>query len=103
MRTGRSEFPALDRQLVPLYSDLLLHDMGPALADVCGRSASPSEYRTARLWGLRYRNALLHDGRAATVSQAIAFHGGEAGAARAAFEQLSPEQQALLLRFLATL
>lgn len=103
LHTGRSAIAALDRRPVPLYSDLLLHDMGPGLADVCGSSASPSEYRTARLWGLRYRELLLHHGGARSAREAIAFHGGEAAAARTAFERLAPAQQATLLRFLASL
>lgn len=96
-------FRTPDRKRVALYSDLLLHDVGPELADVCGTSAGPSEYRTAPLWGLRYREALLHDGRARSVSEAVVLHGGEAGAARDAFVRLSAEQRALLLRFLGSL
>ena len=49
---------ALDRRRVAVYSDLLLHDMGPTLADVCGPGARPSEVRTAPLMGLRYRELL---------------------------------------------
>lgn len=103
LRSGRSDVPALDRKPVRLYSDLLLHDLGPDMANVCGTSVGPSEYRTAPLWGLRYRHDLLHDGRARTPREAITFHGGEAAAARDAFSRLSPEAQALLLRFLASL
>ena len=101
--TGPNEIEALDRKTVWLWSDLLLHDMGPALADVCGPEASPSEYRTARLWGLRYRSDLLHDGRARTPEEAIASHGGEALGSRTAYSQLTEEERALLLRFLASL
>jgi CxxC motif-containing protein (DUF1111 family) len=103
MRTGPAEPEVLSLQIVTLYSDMLLHDMGPELADVCGPEAGPSEYRTARLWGLRHRTALLHDGRAATSLDAIAYHGGEAESARTAFSALPAEQRDLLLRFLASL
>ncbi len=103
MTTGRSDIPALDRKAVHLYSDLLLHDMGSELADVCGVGAAPAELRTALLTGLRYREAFLHDGRALDVSDAILAHGGEAARARAAFAQLDLASQQLLLIFLETL
>lgn len=103
MTTGRSEIPALDRKVVYLYSDLLLHDMGRGLADVCGVGAEPAELRTAMLAGLRYREAFLHDGRALDVREAILAHGGEAARARAAFAQLDPVSQQFLLVFLETL
>ncbi|HUI99079.1 MAG TPA: di-heme oxidoredictase family protein, partial [Usitatibacter sp.] len=47
-----------------MYSDLLVHDMGPGLADgVTQGEAGPSEFRTAPLWGLGQRVFFLHDGR----------------------------------------
>lgn len=102
METGPSDVPALDRVSVPLYSDLLLHDLGEQLADVCGPDAGPSEFRTARLMGLRYRTRYLHDGRAATLEEAIGLHGGEAAAARDRFTRLSYPEKAYLIRFLET-
>lgn len=103
MITGRSAIPALDRKRVFLYSDLLLHDMGPELADVCSVGAEPSELRTEPLAGLRFRKAFLHDGRARSVRDAILLHGGEAAKARARFGQLDWASQLLLLRFLDSL
>jgi CxxC motif-containing protein (DUF1111 family) len=103
LETGAQPSPVLHRVPVPLYSDLLLHDLGPGLAGVCGRDASPTEHRTARLWGLRHRELLLHDGRASTPREAIAYHGGEAAASREAFQALDPDDRALLLHFLASL
>jgi len=103
LRSGPSDVRALNRKPVPLFSDLLLHDLGPELADVCGTAARPSEYRTAPLWGLRFRTPYLHDGRAGTLREAIALHGGEGAAARDRFARLPAEQQHLLLRFLASL
>jgi CxxC motif-containing protein (DUF1111 family) len=85
------------------YTDLLLHDLGAGFADVCGGDASPSEYRTAPLWGLRYRPELLHDGSARGVPDAVARHGGEAEGARSRFQALSEGDRLRLLRFLATL
>jgi CxxC motif-containing protein (DUF1111 family) len=103
MRTGSNDVPALHRRTVALYSDLLLHDMGEELATICGRAATPSEWRTAPLFGLRHRTTALHDGRAQAFARVIDLHGGEAAAARGRFLRLSVEQQALLLRFLASL
>src|SRR5947199_3699107 len=75
--TGANPVPALRFRVVPAFTDLLLHDMGPDLADICLGQALPSEFRTEPLMGLRFATAFLHDGRAATISQAIQLHGGE--------------------------
>jgi CxxC motif-containing protein (DUF1111 family) len=89
--------------MVPLYSDLLLHDMGPDLADVCGPTATPSEIRTEILWGLRERYRFMHNGRAFDVREAVEMHGGESALSRAAFRRLDIQSQLALLRFLMTL
>ncbi len=92
------------------YTDMLLHDMGPDLAD--GRpdfEASGSEWRTPPLWGiglLRTVNGhsdLLHDGRARNVTEAILWHGGEANAARERFRQMPVEDRAALVKFVESL
>lgn len=103
LTTGANEEPALDRKTFRIYSDLLLHDMGPEMADMCGPGALPSELRTEKLMGLRYRSAYLHDGRASGLRQAILDHGGEGAAARDAFATLRVEARAYLLRFLISL
>jgi CxxC motif-containing protein (DUF1111 family) len=103
MRTGPSDVPALRRRTVPLYSDLLLHDMGPALSDVCGRMAGPSEIRTELLMGLGRRDRLLHDGRTMDLTEAILAHGGEAQRARDAFARLPWLRQQYVLIFLQSL
>jgi CxxC motif-containing protein (DUF1111 family) len=100
LRTGPSEVEALDRKLVPLYSDLLLHDMGPELADVCGPTATPRELRTEMLWGMRIRDRLMHAGRVEEARDAIMLHGGESALSRAAFVRLDVASQLALLRFL---
>ena len=88
---------------VHLYSDLLLHDMGPALDDqVIQGSASGREWRTAPLWGLADRTRYLHDGRAKSIADAILAHGGEAQAAREHFRSLPRGQLRALLEFLRT-
>ena len=99
----RSDTRALNVREVRAYTDLLLHDMGAERATVCSANASPSEWRTPALAGLRYRNKLLHDGSAQNLHAAIEAHGGEGARSRAAFRRLSPDEQALLLRFLRSL
>lgn len=103
MRTGRSEIAALDRKTVRVYSDFLLHDMGPDLASVCGPSATPRETRTEMLTGLQHRDRYLHDGRTLDLREAILAHGGEARRARDAFAELSWLWQEYVVRFLQSL
>lgn len=103
MRAGPSDVAALDRKTVSLYSDMLLHDLGPELGDVCGLNASPSEYRTALLLGLRFRTDYMHDDRAPSLRRAVLLHEGEATRIRDAFERLTVEEQGSLLRFLSIL
>jgi CxxC motif-containing protein (DUF1111 family) len=89
---------------VHLYSDLLLHNMGPALDDhVVQGFAGGSDWRTAPLWGLHNRTRYLHDGRASTLEAAILDHGGQAAPARRRFFALPAKLRRLLLDFLNTL
>ena len=89
---------------VPLYSDLLLHDMGPVLTDnVTQGSADGADWRTTPLWGVGTRQRFLHDGRATNLREAIMAHGGEGTAAADGFRQLSGGDQNALLHFLSTL
>lgn len=100
--TAANRNPLLHRQTVPLYSDLLLHDVATGDGIAQG-AAEPGEIRTPALWGLRLRRPLLHDGSAATVDDAITRHGGEAAAARAAYDRLAPAQRLALRHFLMSL
>lgn len=111
-----------------VYSDLLLHDLGPRLADpapaapastvtpaggfsyfgatsvpVTVESNTRQEWRTPPLWGVRDSAPYLHDGRAATLAEAIDLHGGEAVASVKRYGRLSGEERAKLLAFLNTL
>ncbi len=101
--TSASDTPALDRKRFRLYSDLLLHDMGPELADICTPGTSPSEWKTARLVGLAHRSEFLHNGRAQRISDAILLHGGEAAAARDVFQRLTDQARDQVLAFLRSL
>ncbi|WP_293576916.1 di-heme oxidoredictase family protein [Phaeobacter sp.] len=102
--------PAQSFQLIWPYTDMLLHDMGPGLADNRPEArANGREWRTAPLWGLGLvqqvnpRAGYLHDGRARTLLEAILWHGGEAQSARDAVIALTPEDRADLLTFLESL
>jgi CxxC motif-containing protein (DUF1111 family) len=86
---------------VNLFSDLLLHDMGEALADGVSQGlAGPREFRTAPLWGLGQRVFLLHDGRTTDLVQAIRLHGSIDSEARVSAEQFlglaEPDKQHVL-------
>ena len=103
LRTGDSPVPALARKTFYAYTDLLLHDMGPDLADICLGLATPSDFRTEPLIGLRFAKHFLHDGRADSLAQAIELHGGEGAGARDRFKGLSAGEQAALIAFLKSL
>lgn len=97
-------------QLIWPYTDLLLHDMGPGLADgfVEGR-ATGREWRTPPLWGIGLtasisgETSFLHDGRARSLLEAILWHGGEAEATRDAVAAMEKSDRDALIRFLESL
>ena len=119
----------LRNQTIHPYTDMLLHDMGPDLADNLAQgSASGAEWRTAPLWGLGHAQSVmlgdskandtvslsgnvndtdrigyLHDGRARNINEAILWHGGEAEAAKNAYVNLSQNDQEAILSFLNSL
>ncbi|MBK9441280.1 MAG: c-type cytochrome [Comamonadaceae bacterium] len=102
--------PMLVGQTIWPYTDLLLHDMGPALAD--GRpdfAASGSQWKTPPLWGVGLikqvngHQRLLHDGRANGVLEAVLWHGGEADAAKNSVRKLSKRDRAALVAFVESL
>jgi CxxC motif-containing protein (DUF1111 family) len=102
--------PEVRAQRIRPYTDLLLHDMGEALADNRPTyGASGTEWRTPPLWGLRFyrvvnsHDRLLHDGRARGVAEAILWHGGEAEAAREAFRGATASERAALVTFIESL
>ena len=89
---------------------MLLHDMGEGLADNRPEgAASGNEWRTPPLWGIGHARsvqgyvALLHDGRAQSVLDAVLWHGGEASQVRERFIKLSKEEREGLLRFVESL
>ena len=103
LRTGDSPVKALRHRTVRAYTDLLLHDMGPDLADICLGAASPSEFRTEPLMGSGSATSFLHDGRAETLEEAVRLHGGEASGSRSRFEALPAKQREAVLEFLRSL
>ncbi len=95
---------ASERGDIPLYSDLLLHEMGPDLADGIEMGvATGSEFRTQPLWGVAASGPWLHDGRADTLQEAIEWHGGTAAPARDRFQALNSEEKHDLIAFLHSL
>ena len=101
--TGPNAVAALANKNVPLYSDLLLHDMGGLGDGIAQADAGPTEMRTAPLWGLGARPRYLHDGRTPSVNAAILAHAGEASAAEISYANLNATQRQQLLAFLSSL
>lgn len=102
--------PARSFQLIWPYTDLLLHDMGPGLADQRPEwQADGQEWRTPPLWGLGLtktvsgETAFLHDGRAQTLLEAILWHGGEAQSARDSVRGMDAPDRDTLIAFLESL
>jgi CxxC motif-containing protein (DUF1111 family) len=97
----------VSNQTLRPYTDLLLHDMGTALAD--GRPdglADGNEWRTPPLWGVGLiksvngHDNLLHDGRARGFAEAILWHGGEAETSKQNFRALSKTDRDAMIKFL---
>ncbi|MET0790657.1 MAG: di-heme oxidoredictase family protein [Polyangiaceae bacterium] len=107
MTSPNYAIPSLSGVKAEVYTDLLLHDMGTALADgVAEDGAGPREFRTAPLIGLRFMPRLMHDGRAESVEAAIWAHGegdSEARDSVSRFRGLAPEEQSTLLKFVELL
>ena len=111
MVTGTTHpYAELRDQTIHPYTDMLLHDMGPGLADNLGdRGVSGAEWRTPALWniglteGVSGGEAYLHDGRAGSLEEAILWHGGEAEASKEAFRAMSSEERAAIVAFLKSL
>ena len=102
LTTGANASTVLHRKTVPLFSDLLLHELGTGDGIEQG-AAEPDEIRTPALWGLRLRRPLLHDGIAPTIADAIRRHGGEATGVIERYRLLSDEHRRALLAFLDSL
>lgn len=105
----RADYPiaALASLQAPIYTDLLLHDMGTDLADgIADGEATSREWRTPPLIGLRFLKTYLHDSRASSIEQAVVLHGGpgsQAADSVSLFRALSPADQASLLAFVGSL
>ncbi|NRA96154.1 MAG: hypothetical protein HRU14_08105 [Planctomycetes bacterium] len=110
----RCHLTSLPSSIGPLaaFTDLLIHDMGPALADGVSQGlpqpsltsgTTENEFRTQPLWGLRLHAPFLHDGRADTIEQAILAHAGESETIRLAYEALTQVEKDNILAFLEIL
>jgi CxxC motif-containing protein (DUF1111 family) len=111
MKTGSHPMIAqLSGQLIHPYTDLLLHDMGPGLADDRpDYLAGGTEWRTPPLWGIglvkvvNNHTFFLHDGRARSLEEAVLWHGGEAEKSKNYYRSLSKADRAALIKFLESL
>jgi len=113
LTTGNSTVEALRNKPVNLFSDLLLHNMGPGLADdILQGEAQGDEFRTSPLWGLGQRIFFLHDGRTDDLLEAIQAHKSagnskfgpsEANGVIHNFNQLSERHKQDVLNFLRSL
>lgn len=107
--------PELPSAVGPLgaYSDLLLHDLGPDLADgismgspqlsIIAPNHTANEFRTQPLWGVSMSGPWLHDGRADSLEEAILWHAGEAAGVIADYEALTADEKENLIKFLEAL
>jgi CxxC motif-containing protein (DUF1111 family) len=100
--TGQNPNPLFDRKPVPLFSDLLLHNIGTG-DGIEQQDAKGDEIRTPALWGLRFRRPLLHDGSAPSIEMAIERHREEAASANDRYSRLTAGEKADLLAFLRSL
>ncbi|MCW2118966.1 di-heme oxidoredictase family protein [Flavobacterium sp. 7A] len=111
MTTGSTHVvTALRNQVIRPYTDMLLHDMGDALADnTPDFLATGKEWRTQPLWGIglistvNNHTFLMHDGRAKNVEEAILWHGGEADYAKSEYKKLTKTDREALLTFINSL
>jgi CxxC motif-containing protein (DUF1111 family) len=105
----RADYPIAPLAAIdaPIFSDLLLHDMGTALADgLTDGTATSQQWKTAPLIGLARAHTFLHDGRATSVAEAILLHDGDGSEARVAvakFRALSADDQAQLIAYVSSL
>ncbi len=105
-----TKLPQLGNQEIHPYTDYLVHDMGPELADeVPMFDAAGNEWRTTPLWGIGLQNLVnghnyfLHDGRARNFVEAIMWHGGEAEHSREIFKNMAKSDRDALIKFLHSL
>ncbi len=111
LTTGLSGVGPLSNKTFSPYTDMLLHDMGPALNDgYTEGNATAAEWRTPALWGLGLspnsqggQYFLMHDGRAKSIPEAIALHGGEASTSRNNFNQMNNAEKDAIIKFLKSL
>jgi CxxC motif-containing protein (DUF1111 family) len=108
--SAQAASPALANQRIWPYTDLLLHDMGDALADHRpDGQANGRQWKTPPLWGIGLipdvngHQRLLHDGRARGVMEAILWHGGEADASKQQVLKMTKTEREALVRFVNSL
>lgn len=110
LTTGYHPIAELSNQTIYPYTDLLLHEMGEGIADARPDfDASTNEWRTPPLWGIGLTKVVnpnarfLHDGRAATIEEAILWHEGESYWTMLAFKKLSATDRQAIIKFIESL
>ena len=89
---------------VPLYSDLLLHNvMPPGFRGMAEDQAGVGVFKTPALWGVSATPPYMHDGRGEDLRGAILAHFTEGENAKQAFLALNSSDQDELIRFLEDL
>jgi CxxC motif-containing protein (DUF1111 family) len=101
---GEEPIPSLGQQQVAIFGGSIA---GQLQTDRAEREktigAMRQEWRTPPLWGVRDSGPYLHDGRAESLEQAIALHGGEAARSAQRFFELSTEERLQVMAFLKSL
>jgi len=110
LKTGPHPIAELSNQTIYPYTDMLLHEMGEGVADARPDfEASTNEWRTPPLWGIGLAKIVnpnarfIHDGRAATLEEAIIWHEGESYWVMIAFKQLPKQDRQAIIKFLESL
>jgi len=110
LTTGVHPIKELSNQTIYPYTDLLLHEMGEGIADARPDfDASTNEWRTPPLWGIGLTKIVnpnarfMHDGRAASLEEAILWHEGESYWVMLAYKQLPKEDRQAIIKFLESL
>jgi CxxC motif-containing protein (DUF1111 family) len=92
-----------DEPLVPRISVADGQPVQQPAAPRVPKGALRQEWRTPPLWGFRDSGPYLHDGRAQTLEQAVAMHGGQGAASAVKFFELSPRECLQVEAFLKSL
>ena len=104
-RYDEAPFEIIDGMVVPM-----IEHYGVRMYQIQWKSFSPQHFqkaqnklRTAPLWGIRFRNRMMHDGQSITLRDAILRHRKEGREAAKHFKHLSAADQQAVLDFVNSL